>query len=129
MPSEDFLKYYQVVVFGGNGTVHEVINGYYAREDHDLMALRIGSISCGGVSALTGKSQEEWGFGRIPHTINSLYVLTRSRMKPTTIVKYENTGKSNVVFGFHSFGVGMPVDVIHALGSQKDKKALSTPVV
>jgi hypothetical protein len=122
MASEDFLKFYQVIVFGGNGTVHEVINGYYRREDHDLMALRIGSISVGGVSALTGKSQEEWGLGRAPNLMNSLYVLTRSRLKASTVCKYETTGEKSVIFGFHSFGIGLPVDLIYSCNSVKEKK-------
>jgi hypothetical protein len=122
MASEDFLKFYQVIVIGGNGTVHEVINGYYLRDDHDLMALRIGTISVGGVSALTGKSQEEWGLGRVPNLMNSLYVLTRSRLKASTVCKYETSGKKPVIFGFHSFGIGLPVDLIHSCNSVKKKK-------
>jgi len=101
-----------VLVIGGNGTVHEVVNGYMLREDRDMMNLRIGTIATGEISAASGKACEDFKLSRAPDVINSLYALTRSRLRPITVFEYENDGPEPLVYGFHSFGVGLPAQVV-----------------
>ena len=121
-----------MIVVGGNGTVHEVINGYMLREDRDMMSLRIGSIATGEISASAGKACEDFKLSRSPDIINSIYALTRSRLRPITVFEYMNDGPDYpLVYGFNSFGVGLPVNVVkeQTEAVQKSKKPNVDPQI
>ena len=42
MEKEELIKYHAIVIVGGDGIAHEIVNGFYGRPDHKELTLRIG---------------------------------------------------------------------------------------
>lgn len=111
LPRNQFLSYHQIICVGGNGLVHEVINGFMLRSDRCDLKLVIGCIGlghCSATSATTLKDMDLPEYSK--NLINSIYAITRSKPKPLAIFEYETDGPTKQIFGFHSFVTGFPLD-------------------
>jgi len=54
MPGDELKRFHIVLIIGGDGTVHEAINGFALRPDYKELELKFGSIIGGGGTAACG---------------------------------------------------------------------------
>ena len=110
MPKEELMKYYAVINVGGDGILHEVLNGYYARADHKTFKLRVGSMLGGSACGLAFAACREWKCGKDQESC--IYVLTRARFQRLNITKYITNGSIPVIYGvmMNTFGFIADVD-------------------
>lgn len=102
---------YMFICCGGDGQVHEIINGFYSRQDCNDLSLRFGSL-LGGCNSSAAYAQS-WAYklSNKPNQIHALWALTRCHFKRLSICMYNTDGPQKVIFGFHSMGLNCPADV------------------
>jgi len=70
LPKEEFVKYYQIVICGGDGMVNEVINGFHLREKvgffESNVFLRLGMLAGGSACAAMSYACSLWGLKSSP---------------------------------------------------------------
>lgn len=124
MPRDEFITYYQVICCGGDGLVHEVINGFYMREDHHYLNLRLGSLVGGEASSMAINQSVEWKLSDKANLFNTLWGMTRGRFKPINICRYSTDGNQPLIYGFNNFEMGFLADVVsHRQKTQSTYKA------
>lgn len=98
-----------IISCGGDGTFHEIINGYYNREAEgffgDRLLLRMGVLLGGSACCSAYTPVKEWGLAS-KNQINNLYVLIRSRFKPVTIMNLQTNTSEVPIYSFHSIAMG-----------------------
>jgi len=103
-------QYYAILCFSGDGVIHELMNGFYARNDYNELNLRIAPLVCGGgKNSMTLNSLKEWNYEKT--LLNCLYVLTKAKFRDVTVTKYLTNGKSNVIYGCVGYMFGYYSDV------------------
>lgn len=110
METDMFKKYYCRLIFSGDGLVHELINGYYERNDHDQLKLRFGAFPGGRENNAAWMSQWSYNLNE-PDPINVLWAVTRMHFEPLDICKYETNGPRDIIYGFHNCSMGYITDV------------------
>jgi len=91
--------------------VHELINGYYHRNDHDELKLRFGAFPGGSANSASWMGQWSYELGEIDVT-NVLWAVTRMHFEPLDICKYETNGSERqLLYGFHNCSMGFISDI------------------
>jgi len=101
METNTFKSYYCRLIFSGDGLVHELINGYYKRPDHEELKLRFGAFPGGSANCASWMGQWSYNLNELD-LINTLWAVTRMHFEPLDICKYETNGDIDTVYGFHN---------------------------
>lgn len=111
MEGSTFKTYYCRLVFSGDGLIHELINGYLHRNDHDDLKLRLCAFPGGSRNCAAYMSH--WSYGlETSSPINSLWAATRMHFEPLSISKYQTNGPQETIYGFHDSCIGLFSDVV-----------------
>ena len=86
MSKEMFKQFDQIVCCSGDGIIHEVINGFFAREDRQELRLRIGALPAGSACSFVYYSLKERGLEF--NLDNALYLLLRGEARPMELMKF-----------------------------------------
>lgn len=119
----DLSEYDGLVLMGGDGIVHEALNGIMARQDSGdiLKKLKIGVVGCGTANgfatSVTYESQETYGL------VNEAFLIAKGTSIWTDLSKYQTANKSYTSFLTYSWGIIADIDIeseaIHFLGETR----------
>jgi hypothetical protein len=87
MPLERLRRYDAVVCCSGDGTVHEVINGFCKREDRGSTELRVGGIPAGSACSLIFNALHRRGLDLTLE--NALYLLLKGERREMGLMRYK----------------------------------------
>ena len=127
MDKQKFLEFYQVILVGGDGTVHEAINGFYKNPNLQELNLRIGCLMGGGACASSVNQGLGWGLCCGENGFNSLWALTRARFQPMNIIRMATDGPQPVIYGFHSLSLAFVADKCELTEAARSSKISGKP--
>jgi hypothetical protein len=120
---KDISEYDGLVLVGGDGMIHEVINGIMARDDHEsvLSKLKCGIVGCGTANgfatSLCRESNEKYG------PINETYMICKGRSVAADLSRYQTSSKQYASFLTFSWAMIADIDIeserIHWLGESR----------
>ena len=119
MEGSTFKNYYCRLVFSGDGLIHELINGYYDRNDHEELKLRMCAFPGGSRNCASYMSQWSYGLEQVD-PINALWACTRMHFEPLSITKYTTNGPEETIYGFHDSCIGLLSDIVATRLKQKN---------
>jgi YegS/Rv2252/BmrU family lipid kinase len=96
-----FEGYYGLCVIGGDGTMHEIVNGLLKREDK-------AKIPIGLIAGGTGNSFMH-DVDALDPEVAALRILT-GRLRNVDIARVDSKGE--IIYGFNIVGWGLPTDII-----------------
>jgi hypothetical protein len=85
-PVEEIQKFDTFICCSGDGTVHEVINGFFERKDCKELTLRLGCLPSGSACCLLFNALKERGLEMTLE--NSVYLLLRGEYKEMPLMRY-----------------------------------------
>jgi len=103
-----FDGYYGLCVIGGDGTMHEIVNGMLKREDK-------AKIPIGLIAGGTGNSFMH-DVDALDPEVAALRILT-GRLRNVDIARVDSNGE--IIYGFNIVGWGLPTDIIITAGKLK----------
>ena len=108
---KEILKgYYSILCFSGDGTVHELLNGFYNRPDSQDLDLRLAPFLGGTVNTMNLNSLKEWNLTAT--LLNMIYVTSRARFMSSTVTKYVTNNLDNhVIYGLVGYNFGYYADL------------------
>jgi len=87
MPLEKLRAYDAVVCCSGDGTVHEVLNGFLKRADRGVAELRVGGIPAGSACSLIFNALHRRGLDLTLE--NALYLLLKGERGEMAVMRYK----------------------------------------
>jgi sphingosine kinase len=119
----DVSEYDGLVVMGGDGIIHEVLNGIMAREDSEavLKKIKIGVVGCGTANgfatSLTHESKERYGL------TNETFLICKGKSIWTDLSRYSTPNASYISFLTYTWAIIADCDLeseaIHFLGESR----------
>ena len=86
MDKQAFQGYDRIVCCSGDGIIHEVINGFYARQDREDLVLRIGALPAGSACSLVYYGLKKRGMEMSFE--NALFMLLRGKIVQMELMKF-----------------------------------------
>ena len=87
MPLERLQQFDAVVCCSGDGTVHEVLNGFLKRADRGATELRVGGIPAGSACSLIFNALHRRGLDLTLE--NALFLLLKGEQQPLAVMRYK----------------------------------------
>lgn len=110
LDKETLKQYYSILCFSGDGIIHELLNGFYARPDYTELDLRIAPFLGGENNSMILNSLSNWNLTK--SLLNMVYVSTRARFRSTTITKYLTSNlDSHVIYSMIGLNLGFYTDL------------------
>jgi hypothetical protein len=121
---KDLAQYDGLILMGGDGIIHEALNGIMTRDDAAQLLqskIKIGIVGCGTsngfATSITHHSRERYG------PIDETYLICKGLVVPTDLSSYATTSHSYTSFLTFSWGIIADVDIeserIHFLGESR----------
>jgi hypothetical protein len=119
MPSEELNQYFMVVWCGGDGTGHQIMNGFCQRETCHSDFIRLCTFGGGGGCSFQMNQAIQWNLSHTLTNMNTLWVMTRGRFKQASIFSFilDNT---TTVHAFHHLAAGIWPDVMERRLENRD---------
>jgi sphingosine kinase len=119
----DVSEYDGLILMGGDGVIHEALNGIMARADSAavLQKLKVGVVGCGTsngfATSLMLESKERYGL------TNETFLICKGKSVWTDLSQYTLTDKSYISFLTYSWAIIANIDieseVIHFMGESR----------
>ena len=119
----DLLEYDGIVLLGGDGIIHETLNGIMDRKDSQqvLQKLKFGVVGCGTgngfATSVARQSHELYG------PINETYLIAKGRTVRADLSHYQTTSNSYTSFLTYTWAMIADIDIeserIHWLGEMR----------
>lgn len=111
MPSKKLHEYFMVIWCGGDGTGHQIMNGFCQRETCDSDFIRLTTFGGGGGCSFQMNQAIQWNLSHTMTDMNTLWVMTRGRFKQASIFSFI-LDDTTTVHAFHHFTAGIWPDVM-----------------
>jgi len=120
---KDLARYDALILVGGDGIVHEVLNGIAERDDKDhiLKTMKFGIVGCGTANGLATsichRSGERYG------PVTECFLVCKGDSFQCDMSKFNTTNSSYISFLTYSWGMLADIDIeserLHCLGETR----------
>ena len=134
LPIGELQSYHMILVFGGDGTVHQVLNGICKRLDSRMIQLKLACFSCGTNNFIASNQADNYKQANIDcQNLNTLYAVTRGKFKKHNVFRY-HINEKQLVFSINQLTFGVNAEICKAFDEDRKtannefSKALKTKV-
>jgi hypothetical protein len=113
LPAQDLREHFLFIGCGGDGLVHEMLNGFRTRPDSgdDNVGLRCTSFLGGSASSMASLLAINWGLDKLSN-INVAYAITRQKFINAQTAIYQTNGSFPEIYSFHTYSSGFIADAV-----------------
>ena len=112
---EEFKEIFLFIGVGGDGLMHEILNGFKTRPDvQDCVSnqkMRCASMMGGSACSVVSFMAMRWKLNKFS-LYNNLYIITRCRLFNSKTMEIETNGKQKKIYSFHTLSSGYIADVV-----------------
>eukprot|EP00535_Pseudo-nitzschia_heimii_P008661 CAMPEP_0197179878 /NCGR_PEP_ID=MMETSP1423-20130617/4686_1 /TAXON_ID=476441 /ORGANISM="Pseudo-nitzschia heimii, Strain UNC1101" /LENGTH=548 /DNA_ID=CAMNT_0042629863 /DNA_START=1 /DNA_END=1644 /DNA_ORIENTATION=- len=107
----DLTEYTGIVLVGGDGTIHQVLQGIHRRDDRDkiLERIKFGAIAAGTSNGFTASLAHASKENHSP--LESAFMIVKGMSSPVDISQYETNSNSYISFLTFSWAMIADIDV------------------
>ena len=113
IPHDEFKSFYMMIIFGGDGTLHDCMNGFYQRPDKESLNFRFGIVASGSGNGAAFYAGLTYGLETKFSIPNSVYAQTRLKFNPISVSEVECEGVPEKIYSFHNIGIGFTANIVN----------------